>query len=238
MLLQQGAERSEQIDLRLACTLSAVAGALNGAALYVAGFFAANMTGNLSAASDHLALGNWGTAGFYLLIIAAFILGAMICAILINAGIRRGIRSIYALMVGGEALILVAVWAVWTQWDVSGRMPLLVLGLSFAMGLQNATATRISAARVRTTHISGMATDIGIELGILFDRVRGKALAEADRQALSRLSLHAATITCFLMGGIVGVIMYLRIGSALLLVCAAVLMALSASALLTLRRLR
>ncbi len=72
MLLQQGAERSEQIDLRLACTLSAVAGALNGAALYVAGFFAANMTGNLSAASDHLALGNWGTAGFYLLIIAAF----------------------------------------------------------------------------------------------------------------------------------------------------------------------
>src|SRR5690606_20011047 len=111
-------------------------------------------------------------------------------------------------------------------------------GLSFAMGLQNATATRISDARVRTTHISGMATDIGIELGILFDHVRGKTLAEADCQALSRLRLHVATITCFLMGGVGGVMLYLRIGSGLIRVCAAVLMTLSATALMTLRRRR
>jgi uncharacterized membrane protein YoaK (UPF0700 family) len=33
----------------------------------------------------------------------------------------------------------------------------------FLMGLQNAVVTRISNARVRTTHVSGTATDIGIE---------------------------------------------------------------------------
>jgi uncharacterized membrane protein YoaK (UPF0700 family) len=43
------------------------------------------------------------------------------------------------------------------------RGSILILGLSFLMGIQNAVVPRISDARVRTTHVSGMSTDIGIE---------------------------------------------------------------------------
>lgn len=234
MLLMQGAERSERIDLSLACTLSAVAGALNASVLYVAGFFAANMTGNVTVLSDQLALGHWLTAGFYLSVVLLFVLGALVCTLALNAGLRQGVSSIYALVILAEAVLLIGLWALWKATPAPNYPPVLVLGLSFAMGLQNAAATRISEARVRTTHISGMATDIGIELAILFDRLRGKPLAQEDREALSRLRLHVATITCFLIGGIAGVLLYLNIGSALLLVCAGALMLLSGASLIRL----
>jgi uncharacterized membrane protein YoaK (UPF0700 family) len=40
--------------------------------------------------------------------------------------------------------------------------------LLFAMGLQNSLVTSISNATVRTTHITGLFTDLGIELSQLF----------------------------------------------------------------------
>jgi uncharacterized membrane protein YoaK (UPF0700 family) len=40
--------------------------------------------------------------------------------------------------------------------------------LLFAMGLQNSLVTSISNATVRTTHLTGLFTDLGIELSQLF----------------------------------------------------------------------
>ncbi len=66
------------------------------------------------------------------------------------------------------------------------------------MGLQNAVVTRISDARVRTTHVSGMATDIGIELGIAFDILRGRDRETDAAHNRSKLRLHLYTIAAFL----------------------------------------
>ena len=53
--------------------------------------------------------------------------------------------------------------------------------LCFAMGLQNAMVTRLSGAVVRTTHLTGITTDLGIKLVRIFymvsDRMRGRAVA-------------------------------------------------------------
>jgi hypothetical protein len=39
--------------------------------------------------------------------------------------------------------------------------------LAFTMGLQNAVVSKISASQIRTTHMTGVITDLGIELGKL-----------------------------------------------------------------------
>ena len=96
MLITQGAARNERINLNLACSLAAIAGALNAAGFYAVGFFSANMTGNVSTLSDHLATMQWLPALFYLAIVLAFILGAALSSIMINAGRRRAIHGIYA----------------------------------------------------------------------------------------------------------------------------------------------
>jgi len=92
------------------------------------------------------------------------------------------------------------------------------------MGLQNAVVTRISDARVRTTHVSGMATDIGIELSMLFDIARGHELHADVASYRSKLRLHVQTVLSFLVGGVVGIVVYLAIGSRLLFGTAAVLL--------------
>jgi len=224
MLVQQGTARNERIDLNLACTLAGIAGALNASAFYSVGFFAANMTGNVSVLSDHIAIGQWSSGLFYLTIVIAFILGAGVSTLLINAGRRRSIHGIYAYSILTEAILLTALgladlWLLGT-W----RIPILVLGLAFLMGLQNAVVTRISDARVRTTHVSGMATDIGIELGIAFDILRGRDHESDAAHNRSKLRLHLFTISAFLLGGIVGVVFYRAIGGWLLIAAAMMLL--------------
>jgi uncharacterized membrane protein YoaK (UPF0700 family) len=84
--------------------------------------------------------------------------------------------------------------------------------LCFIMGLQNATVTKISGARMRTTHVTGIVTDIGIELGKLLywnqnsdnpDRVL------ADRPKLRLLVLLLAS---FFIGGVTGAVGFSQVG--------------------------
>jgi uncharacterized membrane protein YoaK (UPF0700 family) len=77
--------------------------------------------------------------------------------------------------------------------------------LCFIMGLQNAVITKISKAEIRTTHVTGLVTDAGIELGKLLyiNRSTDKSPVLANRQ---RLRLHALLIGCFFTGGLAGAI--------------------------------
>ncbi|WP_108397070.1 YoaK family protein [Devosia submarina] len=218
MLIREGDQRDFSIDIRLATLLAGVAGALNAAGFQAGGLFSANMTGNVSALSDHLGLGNWGIAALFGALILAFITGAFVSGLLIEFGRRRGVRAIYAFSITVEAILLLLLGALRIVFPDLGAGHL-VLGLSFIMGLQNAATTRISNARVRTTHVSGMATDIGLGLAALLG-------AGTDREnALVRLRLYTQTIIAFFLGGILGAVLYLSIGGYVLVITAAILFA-------------
>ncbi|GLQ56623.1 hypothetical protein GCM10010862_38820 [Devosia nitrariae] len=78
--------------------------------------------------------------------------------------------------------------------------------LCFAMGLQNATITKISGARMRTTHVTGMLTDIGVEMGrLIVARSSGGLVSPAvippDRR---KLMLYASLVAMFVVGGFAG----------------------------------
>ena len=237
MLLQQGQARNERVDLNLAVTLAGTAGALNAAAFYSVGFFSANMTGNVSTLSDHLAIGQWQSALFYFSIVFAFVLGAGVSTLLINTGRRRGIHGIYAYSVLTEA-VLIGLLGCADLWLLGAwRIPVVVLGLAFLMGLQNAVVTRISDARVRTTHVSGMATDIGIELGIAFDILRGRDRETDAAHNRSKLRLHLYTIAAFLLGGVLGVVAYQAIAGWLFMVAAGLLFVIALTGISRSRRI-
>lgn len=227
MLITTDAARTFNTDSRLACTLAAVAGALNTAAFESVGFFAANMTGNISSLSDHLAKINLSAGAFFLAIVFLFIAGSAFSALIINAGRRRGISTIYAVNIFIEGLALMALGAAETGLTLTSPGALLVLSLSFLMGLQNAVVTRISNARVRTTHVSGTATDIGIELAMLFDVLRRKEPPHNAPLYLERLRLHFYTVMAFLIGGVAGIWLFHWLGYFFLMVIGAGLLLLA-----------
>ena len=84
-------------------------------------------------------------------------------------------------------------------------IPLTVLLLCFIMGLQNALITKISNAEIRTTHVTGLVTDIGIELGKLlyFNGADAPTKIVANRR---KLRIHLTLVGCFFIGGVVGAV--------------------------------
>lgn len=233
MLIRLGDARDHRLDRRLAFTLAAVAGAVNAAAFHAVGFFSANMTGNVSSLSSLLALGQWAHGLGYLAIVLTFIAGATVSTPLIDAGLRRGVVSIYARVVLGEAVLLAAAGLGRSMLDRASGVPLLILGLSFLMGLQNAIVTHISDARVRTTHVSGMSTDIGVGLARMIAIRRGKSDPAEGGAVVTRLKLHAGTVLCFFAGGVLGVIAYGWIGDLSFGLAAIPLAAVAVAALLS-----
>lgn len=231
MLITSENTRTFNTDIRLACTLAAVAGALNTAAFETVGFFSANMTGNVSSLSDHLAKANLHVGLFFLLIVLLFIAGSSVSTLIINSGRRRQIRGIYAIniLLEGVALLVLGVIESWFSFSQSGV--LLVLSLSFLMGLQNAVVTRISNARVRTTHVSGTATDIGIELAMLFDVLRRKESTKDAPLYIERLKLHFFTVMAFLLGGVLGILLLNALSYKLLILIGVMLSVLALSTL-------
>lgn len=218
MLIRVGDDRTEGIDQALAGLLSLVAGGLNAVGFLIAGSFTANMTGNISAFADHLAHGDLVLALSFGGLVVAFVAGAGSAALLIHAGERRAIRCIYALAIMLQALILLAMGAGFALWPETASQALLVVVLSFVMGLQNAVTTLISHARVRTTHVSGMATDIGIELATLLND------PGLRRITLPKLRLHSLTLGCFALGGVIGALLFTIAGHWLFVMAAALLL--------------
>ncbi|EJB05979.1 uncharacterized membrane protein YoaK (UPF0700 family) [Rhizobium sp. BK619] len=223
MLIKEGESRTLRKDILLASSLAFVAGGVNSAGYLGFGYFSANMTGNVSLISDHVSAGDLYLAAAFLGIVAMFVAGAFTAALFIQIGKRRRLTAIYALTLLAEAALLMGVglYALRAGPSVSGIGT--VGAISFAMGIQNAASTRISGSRVRTTHVSGIATDIGVGLA----QVLEPSDAHAGRHTRDRLLLHSATVGSFLVGGTIGVLCYHVAGGAvfcafsivLLLVC-------------------
>ena len=233
MLTRLGEARNNGADRNLACALAGIAGALNTAGFYADSVYSSNMTGNVSALADHLATADFRVAGTYLALVLIFIGGAAVSALLINAGRRRQYIGIYALSVLGEGALLTAVACANLWLSGAARTAMLAFGLSFIMGMQNAVVTRISNARVRTTHVTGMVTDIGIELGNLLDLAwarRAGQGAQSDYNA-GKLKLHSVTVLSFLSGGMAGLLVYRAFADAFLFAMAALLLLLAAVSL-------
>lgn len=218
MLIRVGDERTVSIDLALAGLLSSVAGALNAVGFVVAGSFTANMTGNISAFADHLANGTTLIAMSFAGLVVAFICGAGTTSFAIQIGERYRIRSVFALAIAAEGVILLLLGAAFLMSPKIMPETILLIVLSFVMGLQNATTTLISRARVRTTHVSGMATDVGIELAAM---VWGGRLRH---EAMPKLKLHSLTLACFAIGGVCGVLLFGLVGHWLFVISAIVLL--------------
>lgn len=218
MLIKVGDDRTSNIDLVLAGLLSSMAGGLNAVGFLIAGSFTANMTGNISASADHLANGAILVSLSFVGLVIAFICGASLAALAIQAGERRHIRSIYALAIAVEAVILLLLGVALAFSSANTYETFLVIVLSFVMGLQNAVTTMISRARVRTTHVSGMATDIGIELAALVGDHRSR------HDAVPKLKLHSLTLASFAIGGVCGALLFHLVGSWLFVIAAAVLL--------------
>lgn len=153
---------------RLAVTLAWIGGYTDIITLLSCGAVTSHMSGTTAAFGRDLFTGSWSLLRLGCFVLATFFFGAAISGVCTNIARRRKWESIYVLSILVELLLLGA-FAVCLaiRWNpmVESRLFLYrMIGLaSTAMGLQNATISRISGGQVRTTHVTGVLTDLGHE---------------------------------------------------------------------------
>jgi len=204
--------RSPRANWQLASLLAFTAGTADVSGFLSLGQFTSHMSGVVAAMAADLDLRGLNAMIRPTTVLGCFVAGAAFCALLINWERRRDRESLFAVPVLVEAFLLallalpVASHHIWVALCI----------LSFSMGLQNAIITKISHAEIRTTHVTGMITDIGIEIGraLYWNRSRRQPAVQSDRRHLLLLSI---LVGLFFAGGTVGAFAYPHIGFLVLL---------------------
>ena len=221
MFRHKGKGRTYLHNLKLASILSGVAGIVNITGVLSLNALTTNVTGHFAFFSEQLFLKDYKMALVFLFYILFFLFGAFVSSLILEGVSKYRPRSSYVIPIVIEVSIMVAVsFADSLFIDYRSYAVSLSCVLLFAMGLQNALVTRVSQSVVRTTHLTGLFTDLGIELSQLFFYREKQQRSRLDKSIFLKLMI----IGCFFLGGITGGFVYVYFGLKTLLLPAALLL--------------
>lgn len=156
-------------NLTVWLSLAFQAGCINAGGLLACHRFVTHTTGFATFFGAELAKKEYTTAIGLLTVPAFFLIGSMISAYLVDRRIQNNIKPKYTqvLFLMWLSLTLVFIGGIKQKFGQFGEPDMekdfvLLSLLCLASGLQNATVTSAFGAIVRTTHLTGLTTDLGI----------------------------------------------------------------------------
>ena len=226
-----GRTRSETANRSLGALLALTAGTVDVSGFLAYRQFTSHMSGLTATIAATLVTEGPRVILRPLSVLCAFLAGAALCSVLVNWSCRRDHESLFALPLLLESALLALIPLIGpligplqgslltpllgTRFPTLTPVPLLLALMAFTMGLQNAASAKLSGTQLRTTHVTGMVTDIGIELGraLYWNR---SAQHEPIRSHVRLLALKSLLVALFLLGGIVAAFGFPRFGLRLL----------------------
>lgn len=206
MFRHQGKTRTLKHNLLIATILSFVAGMVNVTGFLFFGRLTTNVTGHFALFINDLAEFNFWKGTIYFAYILSFFLGSFVSGFLIEQFRENKKMNVFVLPTIIECLILISIGVMSNFIQI--RFPdSIVCLLLFAMGLQNSFVTKISNAVVRTTHLTGLFTDLGIEMAQLFFPEAHSNIT----QLKATIKLRVYIILSFFTGGLMGGFFYSQV---------------------------
>ena len=205
----------------LAAAMAFTAGGADAIGLAATGRYTAHMSGTTSVTMGRFADGEVHLALLGLVLIVSFLAGATACGFFTAWRHPRSSRNTLPVLLVVEAVLIgSAGLTLDTAWN-SQAPSVAVAILAFGMGLQNATSSKLLGPTVRTTHVTGTLTDIGVDLG---SAARDIATPSTRRSGLVRdasASLRSgALLAGFVAGGLCGTFSFTHFGGSSLLALA------------------
>lgn len=220
MFRHKGKTRTFKHNLRLAALLSFIAGLVNITGVLELKVLTTNVTGHFAFFAEELVLKHYGMALSFLLYIFAFLLGSFTANFIIEYFVKRGEQSAHKYPMFLEIVVLFIIGIGGSYFVENGlQSEILISILLFSMGVQNSLVTQISSSTVRTTHLTGLFTDLGIELSQLFFYKQ-----KEQREKLTKsIELRLAIISCFFIGCVLGGFLYSSISLGILIIASGLL---------------
>lgn len=183
--------------------LAFAAGTVNAGAFLACQRFVTHVTGTVTRIGIDAEMSTWWLVADYAIVLLCFIAGAAASVLFIQAPRHRGRDALWATPLLVVSTILVGVAIAGSRGafgafggSVEGARDFLLLSiLAFAMGLQNAAVASTTGNAVRTTHMTGPASDLGVSLGTAIF-----ATGEARMNALRAAAVRGGKILGFILG--------------------------------------
>jgi uncharacterized membrane protein YoaK (UPF0700 family) len=219
MFRHSGKNRTIKHNLALASLLSFVAGMVNVAGFLSVQKLTTNVTGHFAYFVDELFKLQFFTAFLYFLYIFFFFLGSFVSNFVVEFISKKSENYVYVIPAIAESLILISI-ALFGTFLLKNVPNVITFSLLFAMGLQNSLVTVISNATVRTTHLTGLFTDLGIEISQLFFYKE----KEQKQKLNASIKLRLTIIGSFFLGGVLGGVFYTVINMYVLAIAGSILL--------------
>lgn len=178
------------------CVLAFSAGCVNSTALV--GFTrlsVSHVTGNVTLFANAIAEQNMEVFLFVCATLLAFLLGSVISGMVVGGTVLKVGRR-YGVALGLEVLFLCIAFKLFMLGLAWGQ-----LFAAMACGLQNAMVATYSGAVIRTTHLTGLSSDIGSAIG---NWLMGRQINKAT------LTLQSMIWYAYCGGAVVGAVLFVR----------------------------
>ncbi|MEJ5056522.1 YoaK family protein [Sphingobacterium sp. MYb382] len=206
MLRKYSNHRTNSDNIKLGALTAFSAGMVNVISVIVFFSFTSNVTGYYAILAQEVSKGNWYQVAVVLLWILLFFIGSMISNLIIIHG--KGKRSVYMthaipVMLEFLSILFVGIYLQFFYKDTLQETELLVGALLFAMGLQNGLTATISNFAVKTTHLTGLTTDLGILVSMFTKKVNRQ-----NKSLVDKFHLLLFIFLSYILGGIVSGVFY------------------------------
>lgn len=211
MLRKYSNSRTLKDNIQLGSLTAFSAGMVNVTSVFIFFAFTSNVTGHYAILAQEIAKGNWYQAAVVFLWISLFFFGNFTSNLFIinNTSLRgRYMAHAIPLILEIMCLLFVGIYLEYHYSDTLKETEILVGTMLFAMGLQNGLTASISNSTVKTTHLTGLTTD----LGILFSMLTKREYRESE-EIKSKTKLLLAIMTSYMTGGVTAGLVYLYVGN-------------------------
>ncbi len=237
MIVLSGDSRRRVHDHLLGASTAGVAGLVNVCSVMAFFAFATNVTGHVAILAEELVRGHSHQLSVVLGWLGAFLFGAFGAALLASGPPDRGLgrkRRLIAPSIELLLLIYVGYYGTHHYQETLRETEVLVGVLLLAMGLQNGLVATVSGGVVKTTHLTGLLTDLGIEAALAL-----RGALRYDEGLRFKLTLHLLVLSFYVVGAISGGLLFATLRFSTFYIGAAVLFGIVACdfALLRQRRL-
>ena len=209
MLRKYSNHRTYLDNLKLGTLSAFSAGMVNVLSVIIFFAFTSNITGHYAILAQEISKGNWIQAAVVFLWILIFFTGSMFSNLLIihgNSYVGRYLAHAIPIIIETICILIVGVYLQFFYTETLYETELLVTLLLFAMGLQNGLTASISNGSVKTTHLTGLTTDLAITLSILT-----KEQFRNDIKVREKGKLLFSIMIAYMLGAIISGILYYEI---------------------------
>jgi len=207
MLRKYSHTRTNIDNIKLGVLTAFTSGMVNVASWILFFAFTSNVTGNYAILAEEITIGNWFQVLVICLWIGLFFFGSYLANnIIINSKtVKRQISHSIPLILELFCLIGVGFYGEFHYEETLIETEFMIASLTFAMGLQNGLTASITNFSVKTTHLTGLTTDLAIHLSLLT-----KANNRKEKAITDKFILLLSILVSYMVGAIIAGLITLK----------------------------